>query len=1018
MHPAAGARQRSQSLPDPNRHAENAVHSHESRRGMCVALHGAWAGDALALRRLRQSSRSLVVRPCALCGKLTAGPPGDGTACVVSCPRTIRACLGALERRGALQSLELTDLSPPSSRPKRSVVRAELRLHVDALRDGRLWWAAAALVASGFVADDRPAGAATFCDVIVPAALAMPASLSEPDRRLLGSWQDPDVPDVARRADACTLSALVCERAGLPVSRRALGARVGRSSGEATPSRLVVAGLVVPPTAKDRPGLAGCARLSGAGERAAVVACAAVLGCRPSWQMIAPRLRILVLTQAGLLRPAGRDGKIPPVPRALLAGFPSMDALLWACGWAAEAQELSAHDNVRGLRDHVARLVVPEDADRPRCPLTWSELARSRVPWLSCSEERVSILLRERGLVQAAVVPAARPSSCPSCPSSASPGEHYGEAPDLELWRRVAQHNGRSIGGLQAAVLHAMPGVAHRAPPTAPPLREAEAWIRRLSSRGAVHHTASGLAVGTSRSDAALMNPVAALAPGLEAAASRFAALGCHVEASRLYLLLLCQSVAAARFGAAGGEVIPPGIGLHCRRPTWWGALLRCAERDRSAGPPGDLLGAAFVDRIRELSEADAGSSLPLLAALDRRLVTRSPASASSSPGLPLAAPGHGPARTKRARGRADSSPGKRARAGMRAAATARVVPRGWLRARRVDTSSEIEDAETCTSTRYGMVSLSSGTGSVGLLTQVSHSRQLFAVADDLPPLRVEEVVALTLAFGSSPSVLLADARGGNSEVEVSQADWVSAVPRSLDFWSGQREWWATRPCLARCCGTGNVVRGWLGASAPVVGPGGIKVIHAENRLWSAMLLLIVNDAFSRTTGCPAETRTPGDSLVLSSDLLTDPLAAAAVAARLEDLRSGRLGAPGSVIREADEQMGGSSSSPHGYDPHDLAEIADAAGPPVLAAVLQKAANLLRRQAAVTGLPDLVVWGNASRTSSARSSDSSAGTSLWLLEVKGPSDSLRDNQLEWLAELSAAGANVGVVHVANSRARA
>lgn len=187
----------------------------------------------------------------------------------------------------------------------------------------------------------------------------------------------------------------------------------------------------------------------------------------------------------------------------------------------------------------------------------------------------------------------------------------------------------------------------------------------------------------------------------------------------------------------------------------------------------------------------------------------------------------------------------------------------------------------------------------------------------------------------------------------------------------------------------------------------GRRALHAEGPLWTTLFALLFADAYFlpvpgmlpvRFLAGPLDAGTPSFA----------PRRPEAVAAVLDAVSAGE--APARVARAdarwRDTWLAGAAWSRAGSE--DLVAVAEGMGPQGLRAVLEV---LLRRGwRASRGLPDLVVLpGAPARLPGAL--PSRVGDGLLLAEIKGPTDTVRDEQALWFDRLLRAGAPVELWHV-------
>ncbi|MCO4743830.1 MAG: VRR-NUC domain-containing protein [Proteobacteria bacterium] len=187
----------------------------------------------------------------------------------------------------------------------------------------------------------------------------------------------------------------------------------------------------------------------------------------------------------------------------------------------------------------------------------------------------------------------------------------------------------------------------------------------------------------------------------------------------------------------------------------------------------------------------------------------------------------------------------------------------------------------------------------------------------------------------------------------------------------------------------------------------GRRVLTAEGPLWRTLFALL----FAETYFLPVPGQLPVPFLSGPLDLATPQFRerrADAVATVLAGVRAGEAG---DRLGVAVQHWWGVRLSGARWDlatPEELIALGSGFKPAALAALLEHLLDEGLRAAA--GLPDLVVLaGDAVRLGDAH--PSRVGQGVLLVEVKGPSDSLRDEQRAWNHRLLSAGATVEVWNV-------
>ena len=177
--------------------------------------------------------------------------------------------------------------------------------------------------------------------------------------------------------------------------------------------------------------------------------------------------------------------------------------------------------------------------------------------------------------------------------------------------------------------------------------------------------------------------------------------------------------------------------------------------------------------------------------------------------------------------------------------------------------------------------------------------------------------------------------------------------------------------------------------------------LHGENQIWTTLFGLLLGELYWLPV--PGMLPSPGRSG--PRDLGTPAFAehrAAELGARLQAVRRGELRLADRWARWAGRSMRGVR---WGLAPVETLEaFASSLGPGAVAAVLERLAR--EGWAAARGLPDLAILpGEALRIDAI---PARVGAGALLVEVKGPTDSLSDEQKVWLDVLTRAGAPVEV----------
>ncbi|KAA0168723.1 hypothetical protein FNF28_02460 [Cafeteria roenbergensis] len=253
--------------------------------------------------------------------------------------------------------------------------------------------------------------------------------------------------------------------------------------------------------------------------------------------------------------------------------------------------------------------------------------------------------------------------------------------------------------------------------------------------------------------------------------------------------------------------------------------------------------------------------------------------------------------------------------------------------------------------------------GEAVMLTPTPEWRAWFRAAKGGPVVGVESLSAMVLAGAATPDALLGQGLDGEQVLAVEPSTWDDvALPATCV--TGAPHWAPAGVLLPLCTSAttwqGNAPRCTRAVAAQ---ESGVHVLSGENRLWKCMLQLLlgVEDAALPST-CTA--------------------------------------AAGPLISK--------------YSARDIADLAVAAGPRIVASILERVATE-SMEGAVTGLPDLIAWRPAVPAATGpRPGGRTGGAQFWMFEAKSQSDQLSEAQADWLGHLASAGVRVGVLLVENA----
>ncbi|KAA0178268.1 hypothetical protein FNF27_00121 [Cafeteria roenbergensis] len=309
--------------------------------------------------------------------------------------------------------------------------------------------------------------------------------------------------------------------------------------------------------------------------------------------------------------------------------------------------------------------------------------------------------------------------------------------------------------------------------------------------------------------------------------------------------------------------------------------------------------------------------------------------------------------------------------------------------------------------------------GEAVMLTPTPEWRAWFRAAKGGPVVGVESLSAMVLAGAATPDALLGQGLDGEQVLAVEPSTWDDvALPATCV--TGAPHWAPAGVLLPLCTSAttwqGNAPRCTRAVAAQ---ESGVHVLSGENRLWKCMLQLLLgveDAALPSTCGvyCPSR---PWDTCSVDAFTLSLPPVREAVAQRLAALRALPPDRFARLVGTALDQVTGTAAAGpliSKYSARDIADLAVAAGPRIVASILERVATE-SMEGAVTGLPDLIAWRPAVPAATGpRPGGRTGGAQFWMFEAKSQSDQLSEAQADWLGHLASAGVRVGVLLVENA----